>query len=144
MSVESVGKSLHVCASVLTGQGPYSWAVHSTLQSSSKSPLRSPFFFLILTVLQIHSLVFHVHSSRPSSSGSGKRTLHRKKKRKNPGALQRVSLEDLAEQRSAQACEENNHSWSRKTSRRMRENSAWCSQGPEMVYSQQRDWEDAW
>ena len=82
------------------------------------------FFFLILTVLQIHSLVFHVHSSRPSSSGSGKRTLHRKKKRKNPGALQRVSLEDLAEHRSAQACEENNHSWSRKTSRRMRENSA--------------------
>ena len=45
-------------------------------------------------------------------------------KKKNPGASQRVSLEDLAEHRSAQACEENNHSWGRKTSRRMRENSA--------------------
>lgn len=121
-----VRKSLHVCASVLlasTGRGPHSRAAHSTLQSSSKSPLRSP-FYVFLTVLQIHSLlVFHVHSSRLSSSGSGKRTLHRKKK-KNPGASQRVSLEDLAEHRSAQACEENNHSWGRKTSRRMRENSA--------------------
>lgn len=47
-----------------------------------------------------------------------------RKKKKKPRALQRVSLEDLAEHRSAQACEENNHSWGRKISRRMRENSA--------------------
>ena len=123
-----VRKSLHVCASVLlasTGRGPHSRAAHSTLQSSSKSPLRSPFFFFFfLTVLQIILFLFSM-SILPDHHHLGQgRERCTERKKKIPELCRTASLEDLAEHRSAQACEENNHSWGRKTSRRMRENSA--------------------
>ena len=122
-----VRKSLHVCASVLlasTGRGPHFRAAHSTLQSSSKSLLRSPFFFFSLQFYKSFSSCFPCPFFQTIIIWVREENAAQKEKKKIPELCRRASLEDLAEHRSAQACEENNHSWGRKTSRRMRENSA--------------------
>lgn len=85
--------------SLLTGTG---WGPHYKQRCSSLATLKS---FVLSRFYKATLFVSHPHYSRPLSSGSEKKILHREK---NPGGLPRVSLE-FQQTQSAQEREESNH-----------------------------------